>query len=413
MANTGQLHLEELPFCRPRSIDCFEKLERIGDGRYGQVYMAKETRTGEIVAIKKIRMRSERVPKAIVLEIKLFQKELKHPNVIQLKEIATSSRGPGNDRQEQGSPVDWSEYNGDIYMVFEYMDHDLAGLLARPGICFSVPQIKCYMRQLLAGLHYCHVNKLLHCDIKGSNILIDNEGNLKLADFSHWRAFPYDPREIITNNVNVITLWCRPPELLYGSTEYGPEVDMWAVGCVFAELLNGKPIFRGSDEWGHLNEIYSVCGTPDEENWPAVTTLSCYKRLKPAVTVARRLRQTFQHFDPLALDLLDKMLVLNPQERISAREALEADYFSTDPLPCDPKSLPRYEPSHQYRMRKNRRTNQHPVHHGPNEAPVHHGSNIKMLLHVITGTGPIVNYSRKEVDGAESGNDKNALDQNE
>ncbi|PNX91220.1 cyclin-dependent kinase, partial [Trifolium pratense] len=126
------------------------------------------------------------------------------------------------------------------------MDHDLTGLADRPGMRFTVPQIKCYMRQLLTGLHYCHVNQVLHRDIKGSNLLIDNEGNLKLADFGLARSFSNEHNANLTNRV--ITLWYRPPELLLGTTRYGPAVDMWSVGCIFAELLHGKPIFPGKDE---------------------------------------------------------------------------------------------------------------------------------------------------------------------
>ncbi|XP_066353019.1 cyclin-dependent kinase C-2-like isoform X1 [Miscanthus floridulus] len=103
---------------------------------------------------------------------------------------------------------------------------------------FTVPQIKCFMRQLLTGLHYCHVNQVLNRDIKGSNLLIDNEGNLKLADFGLARSFSSDHIGNLTSGVS--TLWHRPPELLLGSTKYGPAVDMWSVGCILVELLNGS-----------------------------------------------------------------------------------------------------------------------------------------------------------------------------
>jgi len=164
-------------------------------------------------------------------------------------------------------------------MVFEYMDHDLAGLADRPGMKFSVPQIKCvtfhfilchlslsrvieiantphdphlisvvffrcYMHQLLTGLNYCHLNNILHRDIKGSNLLIDNNGILKLADFGLARSCALENSKPLTNRV--ITLWYRPPELLLGSQSYGPAVDMWSAGCIFAELLQGKAILTVS-----------------------------------------------------------------------------------------------------------------------------------------------------------------------
>ena len=136
------------------------------------VFMAKERSTQEIVALKKVRMDNEKegFPITAIREIKILQK-LKHKNVVNLKEIVTSKAQKANDMK------------GSIYLVFEYMDHDLAGLADRPGMKFSEEQIKCYMKQLFQGLHYCHTNNILHRDIKGSNLLINNRGILKLADF--------------------------------------------------------------------------------------------------------------------------------------------------------------------------------------------------------------------------------------
>lgn len=349
IAAPGQLNLTESPSWGSRSVDCFEKLEQIGEGTYGQVYMAREIKTGEIVALKKIRMDNERegFPITAIREIKILKK-LHHENVIKLKEIVTS---PGAERDEQGRP-DGNKYKGGIYMVFEYMDHDLTGLADRPGMRFSVPQIKCYMRQLLTGLHYCHVNQVLHRDIKGSNLLIDNEGNLKLADFGLARSFSNDHNGNLTNRV--ITLWYRPPELLLGTTKYGPAVDMWSVGCIFAELLHGKPIFPGKDEPEQLNKIFDICGAPEESNWPGVSKIPWYNNFKPTRQVKRRLREVYKHFDRHALELLDRMLTLDPSQRISAKDALDAEYFWTDPLPCDPKSLPKYESSHEFQTKKKR-----------------------------------------------------------
>ncbi|KAK7333760.1 hypothetical protein VNO80_30537 [Phaseolus coccineus] len=349
MAAPGQLNVNESPSWGSRSVDCFEKLEQIGEGTYGQVYMAREIKTGEIVALKKIRMDNERegFPITAIREIKILKK-LHHENVIKLKEIVTS---PGPEKDEQGRP-DGNKYKGGIYMVFEYMDHDLTGLADRPGMRFTVPQIKCYMRQLLTGLHYCHVNQVLHRDIKGSNLLIDNEGNLKLADFGLARSFSNEHNANLTNRV--ITLWYRPPELLLGTTRYGPAVDMWSVGCIFAELLHGKPIFPGKDEPEQLNKIFELCGAPDEVNWPGVSKTPWYNQFKPTRPMKRRLREVFRHFDRHALELLEKMLTLDPAQRITAKDALDGEYFWTDPLPCDPKSLPKYESSHEFQTKKKR-----------------------------------------------------------
>ncbi|CAN1249649.1 Cyclin-dependent kinase C-2 [Linum perenne] len=345
IAAPGQLNLTEIPQWGSRTIDKFEKLEQIGEGTYGQVYMAREIATGEIVALKKIRMDNERegFPITAIREIKILMK-LHHDNVIKLKEIVTSP--------DCFACADGNKYRGGIYMVFEYMDHDLAGLSDRQGMRFSVPQIKCYMKQLLTGLHYCHVNQVLHRDIKTSNLLIDNEGNLKLADFGLARSFSNDENANLTNRV--ITLWYRPPELLLGATKYGPAVDMWSVGCIFAELLHGKPIFPGKDEPEQLNKIFELCGAPNEVNWPGVAKNPWYNNLKPTRPMKKRLREVFRHFDRHALDLLEKMINLDPAQRISAKDALDAEYFWTDPLPCDPKSLPKYEASHEFQTKKKR-----------------------------------------------------------
>ncbi|PIA33056.1 hypothetical protein AQUCO_04200066v1 [Aquilegia coerulea] len=324
IAALGQLNLDELPSWGSRSFDNFDKLEKIGEGTYGEVFMARETKTGEVTALKKIMMDNERegFPITAIREIKILKK-LQHDNVVKLKEIVTSPGNCGN------------KYKGSIYMVFEYMDHDLAGLSGRPGICFTVPQIKCYMRQLLTGLHYCHVNQVLHRDIKGSNLLVDNKGILKLADFGLARSFSSDHNGNLTNRV--ITLWYRPPELLLGTTKYGPAVDMWSVGCIFAELLDGKAILQGKTEAEQVNKIFELCGAPDELNWPGVSKLPWYNNFKPPNSMKRRVRDKFKHFDRHALELLERMLTLDPSQRISAKDALDAEYFWNDPLPCDPK----------------------------------------------------------------------------
>ncbi|KMT08218.1 hypothetical protein BVRB_6g142360 [Beta vulgaris subsp. vulgaris] len=339
VAESGQLNLETL-FGGSRSIHSFQKLQQIGQGTYAQVYMAKEIETGEIVALKKIRMENEKdgvvgFPINALREIEILSK-LHHENIIKLKEVLAS---PADDNDEKGG----------IYMVLEYMDHDLTGLARRAGK-FSVPQTKCYLKQLLTGLHYCHVNQVLHRDIKGSNLLIDNKGTLKLADFGLARFFANDDKGNLTNRV--ISLWYRPPELLLGSTNYGPTVDMWSVGCIFAELLDGKALFPGKDESEQIFKIFELCGSPDESYWPGVTKLPWYDNFKPNRPLKRRLREHLRHLDRHALDLLEKMLILDPAQRISTTDALDSEYFWTEPVPCDPKSLPKYESSHEFTTKK-------------------------------------------------------------
>lgn len=318
-----------------RSVDVFEKLEQVGEGTYGQVYMARSRFDGEIVALKKIRMDNEKegFPITAIREIKIL-KSLDHKNVIKLKEIVTSKN------------------KGSIYMVFEYMDHDLTGLADRPGIRFTVPQIKCYMKQLLTGLTYCHLNNILHRDIKGSNLLIDNQGVLKLADFGLARPCVLENSKSLTNRV--ITLWYRPPELLLGTQTYGPAVDMWSAGCIFAELLHGKPILPGKDEMEQLDLIFKLCGSPGVDDWPDFPELPWSKKFTKQKPFPRRTHEVFRRFPLSARILVDGLLALNPGNRISAKDALDSDYFWEEPMPCGSQDLPKYEPSHEFQTRKRR-----------------------------------------------------------
>ncbi|CAO2830775.1 unnamed protein product [Amaranthus hypochondriacus] len=353
VAELGQLNLDQLPpsLGVSRTVDCFHNLEQIGEGTYGQVYMAKEVSTGETVALKRIRIENEKegFPISAIREIKTLAK-LKHENIVKLKEVVVSqdsSKELAATRDSLGN-----KYNGGVYLVFEYMDHDLTGLSDRPGLRFTIPQIKCYMKQLLTGLHYCHANNVLHRDIKGANVLLNNNGSLKLADFGLSCSLFNPHKEELTNRV--VTLPYRPPELLLGATSYGPAVDIWSAGCIFAELLHGKPIMFGKSEPEQLHKIFELCGSPDEVNWPGVSKIRWYNNFKPARPMRRRLREVFRHFDAHALDLLDKMLILDPAKRISANDAVAAEYFRMEPLPCDPKSLPKYEASHEFQTKRKR-----------------------------------------------------------
>ncbi|KAI3926279.1 hypothetical protein MKW98_028415 [Papaver atlanticum] len=206
VASPGQLNLYASPALGCRTVDCFDKLEQIGEGTY--VYRAKDILTREIVSLKQIQMEKEKEKEG----------KLHHENVIKLKEIVTST-GPEND--EQGKP-------------------------------------SCYMKQLLTGLHYCHLkyftvtlkvnfrpSYVVLLNVLIANLLTDNEGNLKLADFGLARSLSNDRQGNLTNEM--ITLWYRAPEILLRATKYGPSIDMWYVGCIFAELLQGKPILPGKD----------------------------------------------------------------------------------------------------------------------------------------------------------------------
>ena len=205
---------------KPRSIEVFDIKTQIGEGTYGQVYKAVDKATQDIVALKKVRLENEKegFPITAVREIKILRL-LNHENIVNLKEIVT----------DKSDVLDFRKDKGAFYLVFEYMDHDLMGLLESNLVTFSEENIAHIMKQLLDGLSYCHKNDFLHRDIKCSNILMNNKGQIKLADFGLARLFnAEDKLRPYTNKV--ITLWYRPPELLLGEERYGPSIDVWSCG---------------------------------------------------------------------------------------------------------------------------------------------------------------------------------------
>ncbi|PKA51001.1 putative serine/threonine-protein kinase [Apostasia shenzhenica] len=309
----------------PRRADSFQKIDKIGQGTYSNVYKARDSLTGKIVALKKVRfdtLEQESV-KFMAREI-LILRRLDHPNVVKLEGLVTSRMCCS------------------LYLVFEYMEHDLAGLAASPGIKFTEPQVKCYMNQLLSGLEHCHNHYVLHRDIKGSNLLIDNGGILKIADFG--LATTFDPNHKHPMTSRVVTLWYRPPELLLGATDYGIGVDLWSAGCILAEMLAGKPIMPGRTEVEQLHRIFKLCGSPSEEYWKK-SKLPHATIFKPQQPYKRCITETFSDFPSSSLPIIETLLAIDPAERGTASAALKSEFFTTEPFACEPSSLPQYPPS--------------------------------------------------------------------
>lgn len=309
----------------PRRADLFEKIDKIGQGTYSNVYKARDLESGKVVALKKVRF-DNLEPESVSFmarEIKILRR-LDHPNIVKLEGLVTS------------------RMSCSLYLVFEYMDHDLAGIAACPNITFTEAQVKCYLLQILKGLDHCHNRGVLHRDIKGSNLLLDSGGNLKIADFGLATFFQPDKRQQFTTRV--VTLWYRPPELLLGATEYGTAIDIWSVGCILGELFAGRPILPGRTEVEQLHKIFKLCGSPPEEYWKKYK-LSHATIFKPQHPYKRMLAETYKHFPQTALELLDVLLAVDPDARGSASGALQSDFFNTKPFACEPSSLPKYLPS--------------------------------------------------------------------
>mmetsp|Transcript_18184 Transcript_18184/g.23450 ORF Transcript_18184/g.23450 Transcript_18184/m.23450 type:complete len:363 (-) Transcript_18184:121-1209(-) len=297
----------------------YERTDVIGQGAYGIVYRGRQEKSGDTVAIKRIPFADSTpeggVPCNVIREISLLR-ELDHPNVVKLLDII------------QAAP-------GGLYLVFEYVSHDLKTFMDQSQrsddiserVGLPLQTVRSFLRQIIAGVGCCHTYRILHRDLKPHNLLISGDGRqVKLADFGLARlsAIPNGPYTF-----EVVTLWYRAPELLLGSSRYSTSVDVWSIGCIFAEMATGMPLFPGRSDIDQLFKIFQRRGTPTADIWPAVVRLPHYN-----VEFPQWRERNITELCPLTVlggppgaDLLSQLLHYDPDRRISCKTALQHPFF--------------------------------------------------------------------------------------
>ncbi|GAB6019379.1 Cyclin-dependent kinase 17 [Chamberlinius hualienensis] len=285
-------------------METYTKLDKLGEGTYATVYKGRSRLTENLVALKEIRLEHEEgAPCTAIREVSLL-KDLKHANIVTLHDIVHTEKS--------------------LTLVFEYLEKDLKQYMDDCGNVLSMNNVKIFLFQLLRGLAYCHKRRILHRDLKPQNLLINDKGELKLADFGLARAKSV-PTKTYSNEV--VTLWYRPPDVLLGSTEYTTSIDMWGVGCIFFEMACGRPLFPGTTVEDELHLIFKVLGTPNDNAWPGISVYEEFQSFnfphyepEPLINRAPRL-------DGDGIDLLIRFLKYEATKRISAEDSIKHPYF--------------------------------------------------------------------------------------
>ena len=345
------------PYGRCPSVsERYEKIGRVGEGTYGVVYKARDKESGEICALKRClphHEASDGFPQTTLREIMILRELAfyNHPGIVQLKDVAVSSSRSG------------------VFLVFEYCEHDLANLIdnyytKHSRSIFSEAQAKQLSIQLLSAIDFLHSRNLIHRDIKLSNLLYNHHGRLRLADFGLCRRIGQlneesTPSARDPNNLTpkVVSLWYRPPELLFGSDLYDISVDAWGAGCCIAELLDGRPLVNGKSEMDQINKLFRLLGPPDghsstgPNSFPDLADMPLVKDGTVVISNgshrSRGLLDRFGHLKASGIHLLTNLLRYDRKMRWTAKEALKSDYLCSDaPNPTHLELMPTFPVSH-------------------------------------------------------------------
>ncbi|XP_007477063.1 cyclin-dependent kinase-like 4 isoform X4 [Monodelphis domestica] len=288
-------------------MEKYEKLGKIGEGSYGVVFKCRNKNSGQVVAIKKfVESEDDPIVKKIALrEIRLL-KQLKHANLVNLIEVFRRKRK--------------------MHLVFEYCDHTLLNELERNPNGVADRMLKSVLWQTLQALSFCHKHNCIHRDVKPENILITKQGMIKICDFGFARLL--SPGDAYTDYV--ATRWYRAPELLVGDTKYGPTVDVWAVGCVFAELLTGQPLWPGKSDVDQLYLIIRTLGKLIPRHQSIFKSNQFFRGINiPEPKDMETLEEKFPGTSLVAMNFMKNCLKMNPDDRLTCAQLLESPYFES------------------------------------------------------------------------------------
>ena len=288
-------------FTKNREARPYKKIKLIGRGGYGKIYLIEDKSDQKQYALKKMFINKEQgVDFTTIREIKIL-KNIKHENIIEIKKV-------------------FIEKESKICMSMKFYDTDLSKLIDSKKIKLEKKEIKYIIKEIIKGLNYLHINKILHRDIKPGNILINKQGEVVLTDFGLSRPFIKDKKM----TKGVITRWYRPPEILFGATFYSTKIDIWSLGCIFAELFLKKPIFRGETDIDQLSKIFGIRGTANDKNWKGCEKLPYFFKFEDCLGFPL---SSFIPNSEVECRIIEDCLQLDPRKRPVLKDLLESEYF--------------------------------------------------------------------------------------